>query len=138
MLPRSPSKNPGFGLCGVGVGLSLLSCFPHLDHQGRNCLEDDDQIQRQGLVSRIVNVESGHFNERRSVLAADLPIPGEPGQCLEAFLLPGEIMVELVRQTGARPDQTHLPAQYVDQLGQFIQARRSKEHAKWDNSGITS
>ena len=49
-----------------------------------------------------------------------------------------QLVVDLVmrRQVGARTDQTHRPAQYVEQLRRFVEARLAHEPADRSNAGV--
>src|SRR5262245_29519837 len=53
------------------------------------------QIQQRRSRSYVSNVNFYHFINRRSVLPGNLPKPGQARQCMEAFLLPREMLVIL-------------------------------------------
>src|SRR6185369_7444959 len=70
---------------------SARSRFTNLRNKNGNCLQDYFDIQPEGPVPYVGDVEIDHLIERGLILAADLPKACESRQGLEPFLLPGQI-----------------------------------------------
>src|SRR5207302_5788961 len=53
---------------------------------------------------------------------------------------PGRIVVELVLELerGTRPDQAHLPTQYVEQLGDLVEAQPAQQTSDQGDTGVAN
>lgn len=66
---------------------------------------------------------------RSGVAQPHLRATGQSGACPQPASLATAVALDLVGERRARPNQAHLSLHHVDQLGQFIQARCSKERS---------
>ena len=75
---------------------------------------------RRTISSNVVRLRPGH-----------LPEAGDPGLGVEhAPAVPGLVLLDLVRQRRARPDQRHVASEHVPELRQLVEARLAQEAAE--------
>ena len=79
--------------------------------------------------SDVPQIEAHHLVEGRPAAPGDLPETGDARLGVEhAAPVPGPVMLDLVRQRRARPNQRHLTAEHVPELRQLVEAGLS-QHA---------
>src|SRR5882672_9765408 len=96
-------------------------------------LEKDDEVQEQRVILDVVKIELELLHgvvDRRSVGVADLG----PTRYARFHRVParveGDLPAELAHERGAlgaRADEAHIAAQYIDELGQLIDAGHSQK-----------
>ena len=100
--------------------------FNYLVYDCRKRFYHYHDTEPEGHVLGIKDVHVDHFSERGLVFTVDLPVSGEPGRRIDSFVLPHLITRKFMRGAGTRPDQAHFAAEHIEELRQFIQARRPK------------
>src|SRR2546425_4030883 len=90
--------------------------------------EKDLDIQPERPRARIFEIESHHVVEREPASPVDLPEAGDSGLHLhQAPPVPNVVGFELIGDRGTRPDQRHLPLQYIEDLRELVQTGLSQE-----------
>src|SRR5712692_6779812 len=96
---------------------------------GGNGPKHDLEVQADGPIADVVQIEANHVFERDLAPSADLPEAGHPGHRLKSAELPLLVLVDLGWERRSWADQTHVTAQDVEQLRQLIETEAAKEAA---------
>src|SRR5574341_684678 len=99
-------------------------------------LKHNPNVEIEGPILNVVNIQKAHFLKRQITSSAHLPQPGDTGSDADPRLLPWLIFLEFLRRAGARPDQAHLPAQDVDHLWELVNARPPQKTPGTGHAGI--
>src|SRR5439155_17787533 len=79
---------------------------------------------------RVTEIETDHLVERGAAPPRHLPKTGDPRLRIQnPPVMPGFVLLELVRNRGPRTNEGHFSAQYVPQLGQLVEARLTQNPA---------
>src|SRR5262245_22628199 len=89
--------------------------------------EQNAQVKRQAPVLHIINIEKHHFVKSEVAATAHLPETGDAWAGGQPLLVPFLVLFHLLGQIGARANQAHLPAHYVVDLREFIQAEATEK-----------
>jgi hypothetical protein len=81
-----------------------------------NCRHQDSEIQPERPPGLVPDVQTYHFLECGSVLAANLPQPRQAWNDIETSSLPHPVFQSLIQDTWAWTDQTHVATKDVNQL----------------------
>ena len=87
-------------------------------------------------VLEIEQIHGDHLVECRLVFPVYLPVAGQARQTVHALPLPRFIVVKFIWGARPRPDQAHLAAKHVEDLGQFVQTAGAQNSPKRGQTGI--
>src|SRR5690606_36877172 len=82
----------------------------------------DHQVQQRGPVLDVIEVQTHRLVPGEITAAVDLPHAGHAGLDQQTAPGVGAVGGDLAGQRRARPDQAHLTAHDVEQLGQLVEA----------------
>src|SRR5215204_3178730 len=83
--------------------------------KNRERAEHDLEVEPERPVLDVEEVEPDHLVEREPVATRHLPEPRHPRLHVEPFAVPERVRLDLVRNRGSRPDQTHVATQDVQE-----------------------
>jgi hypothetical protein len=87
--------------------------------------DNNPEVQPHGPIIGISAVVSYTIQIAAIATPADLPEAREPWPACTIFIKFRTISFDFIMHDRARPDNTHLPPQDIDELRQFIKARQS-------------
>src|SRR5436190_13338390 len=103
---------------------------------GRDRLEEDRDVEPDRPVLEVVEVKPDEVVEAEVRAAGDLPEAGHSGQDVVPLAMPVlELRVVAERQR-ARPDETHLAAQDVEELRDLVERESSQDGAERGDARI--
>src|SRR5205085_6930508 len=95
---------------------------------GTGCLQKNFHIEPRRTLASIAQIEANHFIKSDSTPSLDLPESSDSRLRLEqATAVPWGVSFDFIWHGGTRSDQRHLSAQYIDELGQLIEAGSTQE-----------
>lgn len=112
--------------------------FPNQDQNGRNGQSNNLEIEPEGFMLHIIKIQIDLFLEGRFVLATDLPQTRQARRGFATAFVAREEQFEFIRRAGPGANQTHFTAQNVDQLRQFIRAKRPENQTTENKPLVTA
>src|SRR5436190_4459288 len=89
----------------------------------RNGTQQDAQVEPERAVLDVLEIEPHPLAEAQGTAPADLPQAGDAGLHVEPAQLPGLVLLDFLRNRGARADQAHVPLEHVEELRDLVEAR---------------
>jgi len=112
-----------------------IGTLPDQDHL--DGFQENLDVEPQAPVFDVLDVQPGDLVEIRDpVPPADLPKTREPGLDADPLAMPVLVLLDLVRGRGPGPDEAHLAAENVPELGEFVKARFPQEPSDPCDPGI--
>lgn len=105
------------------------------DH-GRDRLEEADDVGPKRPTLEVLGVQRCPFRVASVVAAVDLPDTGDAGSHGQMRVLPLLVHRQLFGNNWTRADETHVPEEDVEQLGQLVERRASEQSAEPEHPWI--
>ena len=113
--------------CLPGPGLSI---GPDAEKDDRDRFDHDLEIQPQGPVVQVFEVELHPVLEPDIVPSVDLPQAGDPRLHGKPASLPGLVFFDLIRHRRTGADEAHVAEENVEKLGQLVEAELPHDPAE--------
>ena len=135
--PPAPARPPGAaGSPGTSRRTDPLATLPGATEQGGRCLGEDPQVEPERTVLDVPDVELDPLLPGDPGATVDLGPAGHAGAQIEPPALTRRVELDLGGQGRARPDDPHLAAQHVDQVGQLVERVATEEPADTRHPGV--
>src|SRR5580700_5650993 len=101
-----------------------------------NCADEDAQIEEQGPVLDVSEIQVHIELERRTISGGNLPEAGDAGFHVEAAVVVELVVINIVDGMRPRADKAHFAAEDVPELGKFIETVTAEDAAEAGDARI--
>src|SRR2546423_5282663 len=91
--------------------------------------QEDLQVEERGAVLDVPEIELDPLGPRELRAAVDLRPAGDAGSHVEPVSLPVVVLLDLVAERRPRPDDRHVAAYDVPELGQLVEREPTQDAA---------
>jgi len=120
----------------VAINYDTLNLFPTATENNQDRLQKDIGIHPQGPVAYIIFVHFEALLKGGLVPPQHLPPAGDSGGDPQNGGRIAAYVFQFSRHIGPRTGETHLPLEYIPELGEFIQAEFTEEIPARGHAGI--
>src|SRR5690349_19668451 len=122
MLPVQTSRTVSAGSGGwAGTRTVCRSVRTRTAQDGPHGLPEDHQVEGEGPVLDVADVDAYRLVPGEVGASADLPQAGDAGLDQQPTCHVEAVLLDLARDVRARADQAHAAAEHVEQLGQLVE-----------------